>query len=248
MKKYIRQWEVTSRESPKIYKSRGLFVRIPESIVHYTVSLDYNGEFSCTCDEWAEHHDCDHITDVLLTMKPFEKYLRALAMWKKAIMENHVDGIWDEIYEIAKNIDIDAVQVAFKIAFGEKHKEATWGELKEMITTLKLPWFPALNVPPIIDFQESEYGFDIEESPLADIYDLFYYGEYGKVRFNTSYEEFLFVSKHRGKKYVPILKCLDCGDDDSLEPLVEESKPFMFAMLTPTVAVQIPTNLIKAGR
>jgi hypothetical protein len=233
MKKYILQWKVKSDSNPKVY---------------YTVSLNHNGDFSCTCDEWAEHHDCDHITDVLLTMKPFEKYLRALAMWKKAIMENHIDGIWDELYEIAKNIDLVAAQVTFKIAFGETYKEAKWEELKEMITTLQLPWFPALNMPSAIDFQESEYGFDIEESPLADIYDLFYYGENGKVRFNTAYEEFLFVSKHRGKKYVPILKCLDCGEDDSLEPLVEESKPFMFAMLTPTIAVQIPTNLIKAGR
>jgi hypothetical protein len=166
MKKYIRRWKVKSDSDPNIY---------------YTVSLDYNGNFSCNCDEWAKNKDCDHITDVLLTMKPFEKYLRALAMWKKAIMENHIDGIWDEIYEIAKKIDIDAVQVAFKIAFGETHEKATWRELKEMITTLKLPWFPALNVSPVIDFQESEYGFDIEESPLADIYDLFYYEEYSKV-------------------------------------------------------------------
>jgi len=236
MKKYIRQWKVKSDSDPNIY------------YIYYTVSIDYNGNFSCNCNEWSKNKDCVHVTDVLLTMKPFEKYLRALAMWKKAVMKNHIDGIWDEIYKIAKKIDIDAVQVAFKIAFGEAHEKAKWRELKEMITTLKLPWFPALNAPSVIDFQESEYGFDIEESPLADIYDLFYYGEYGKVRFNTSYEEFLFVSKHRGKKYAPILKCLDCGEDDSLEPLVEDSEPFIFAMLTPAIAVQIPTNLIKAGR
>jgi hypothetical protein len=183
-------------------------------------------------------------------MKRFERYLRALVMWKKAIMKNHIKGIWDEIYEIAKNIDIDVVQVAFKIAFGESHEEATWRELKEMVTSLQFPWFSALAAPPVIDFQKFESRFNIKEFPLADIYDLFYHGEYGKVRFNTSCEEFLFVLEHRGKKYNPLLECLDCGDDDISDVLEcpEESKPFKFAMLTPTIAVQIPTNLISAGR
>jgi len=142
MKNYIRQWQIESESTPGKY---------------YTVSLDYDGNFSCSCPHWIyRHKECKHIQEAKYLMNDMEEYMYLLSRWKKAITDLHQEGVWDDLYEDAQKIDLTVAHVQLKLALADE--EIDEEKVQKVVAAIGLPVFPAsmrdYDLPVVINITE----------------------------------------------------------------------------------------------
>ena len=69
-------------------------------------------------------------------LSPIDEYIHDLLRWKKYVLRYHIDGIWDELFEQAKNVTA-AKLVEFKLKYADEVKR--YYEAQEKAIEMGLP-------------------------------------------------------------------------------------------------------------
>jgi len=217
--KYLKQWQIESESKPGKY---------------YTVSLDDNGNYSCSCPQWIyRHKECKHIGTAQSLITIADDYLYNLIRWKKAVLQNHINNVWETLYKRAQKVDIELTVVTLKIGvdstpINEIHNSSIYAkqysELREAVFSLHLP-FVAMRLrtqEPVVNLLELSMLKEGNE-PLISFEKIFKEEKDYKLTSNS----ITLDGKHdkRNGNYVPVFSIMGVGYYCALTPTIGVVRP-----------------------
>lgn len=217
--KYLKQWQIESESKPGKY---------------YTVSLDDNGNYSCSCPQWIyRHKECKHIRTAQSLITIADNYLYNLIRWRRAVLQNHINNVWETLYKKAQKVDIELTAVTLKIGvdstpINEIQNSSIYAkqysELREAVFSLHLP-FVAMRLrlqEPVVNLLELSMLKEGNE-PLISFEKIFKEEKDYKLTSNS----ITLSGKHdkRNGNYVPAFSIMGVGDYCALTPTIGVVRP-----------------------
>lgn len=177
---YIKQWDVQS------------FTR---ANVTYKISMDENGNFACSCPQWVYHHkECKHIELIKENLSFLYELFYRLLQWRRAILDNHIDGVWDSLYRKVCEMDIEKIMVTLKVAADPDNAE----EVEEAARSIGLPYLQIYLLQPFDENSLIKKAFEQRADVVVEGSNCKYFG-----------------SHRKNGEYTPIVRGLKCSPRDS---------------------------------